>query len=210
MAFTVSLSPAGNSQVQVDFATKDGTASSGSDYKATNGTLTFAAGETSKQISVKVNGDTTVEPDEQFSVELSRASGATIGDGLGVGTIVNDDSAAPPPPPPPPPVSKPDLTVTAISRVSDSGVDSCTVQFTVKNIGNAPADSSTTNVHGHAGIAGNWNDYEETPSLAPGASVQQTGKIDHPCESTSITVTADTSGDVDESNEDNNSLGTSF
>jgi subtilase family serine protease len=68
----------------------------------------------------------------------------------------------------------------------------------------------STDVHGHAGVAGNWNDDEDTPPLAPGASVQQTGTIDHPCENTSVTVTADTSADVDESNEDNNSLGTSF
>ena len=154
MSFTVSLSPASTSQVKVDFATRDGSASAGSDYQAANGTLAFNPGETSKQVSVKVNGDTTVEPDEQFSVELSRPNGATIADGEGIGTIKNDDSATPPPPPP----AKPDLTVTSLSRVSDAGADSCIVQFTIKNIGTAAADSSTASVHGHAGIAGNWND----------------------------------------------------
>jgi tetratricopeptide (TPR) repeat protein len=53
--------------------------------------LTFAAGETSKPVTVLVNGDLTVEPNETFTVNLSGPSGATIADGTGVGTIVNDD-----------------------------------------------------------------------------------------------------------------------
>jgi hypothetical protein len=44
-----------------------------------------------------VNGDTTVEPDEQFSVDLSKAQNATVADGSGTGTITNDDTASPPP-----------------------------------------------------------------------------------------------------------------
>jgi hypothetical protein len=43
---------------------------------------------------VTVNGDTTVEPDETFSVNLTSPVGATIVDAQGVGTITNDDSAA--------------------------------------------------------------------------------------------------------------------
>jgi subtilase family serine protease len=100
--------------------------------------------------------------------------------------------------------------VTSLSRTSAPGASECTVQFTIKNIGSATADSSTANVHGHAGIAGNWNGYSDTPALPPGASVELTGTIDHPCEGTSIIVTADSSADVDESNEDNNQLGTAY
>jgi methionine-rich copper-binding protein CopC len=71
-----------------------------SDYQpVTATTLAFAAGETSKQFTVQVNGDTTVESDETFTVELSNASGATIGDGSGLGTIGNDDGGGPPPTP---------------------------------------------------------------------------------------------------------------
>ncbi|MFM9960443.1 MAG: beta-propeller fold lactonase family protein, partial [Planctomycetaceae bacterium] len=62
--------------------------------------LTFAgtAGET-KTISVTVNGDTQIEPNETLSVVLSNLSGSnevTIADGTGVGTITNDDAATPP------------------------------------------------------------------------------------------------------------------
>src|SRR6185312_13211452 len=72
----------------------DGTATAGSDYVAQpTGTLSFAAGDLTKTISVTINGDTTVEPDETFSVNLSGATnGGTIVKSQGLGTIANDDS----------------------------------------------------------------------------------------------------------------------
>lgn len=61
-----------------------------------SGVVSFAAGETSKTISVQVSGDTSVEPDEGFTVTLSNPSaGATIGTSSASGTILNDDNAAP-------------------------------------------------------------------------------------------------------------------
>ena len=89
--FSVKLSAASASDVTVRYATANGTATSGSDYTAKSGTLTFAAGTVSKSVSISVNGDTTVEPNETFFVNLSSPSGATILDGQGQGTIVNDD-----------------------------------------------------------------------------------------------------------------------
>ena len=53
--------------------------------------MSFAAGETSKSITLNVSGDTTVEPDESFSVVLSSPVGATIGTGAASSTILNDD-----------------------------------------------------------------------------------------------------------------------
>ncbi|HEX6163369.1 MAG TPA: Calx-beta domain-containing protein, partial [Vicinamibacterales bacterium] len=92
MTFTVSLSPAAAGVVTVDYATANQTASAGSDYAATSGTLTFNAGETSKTLTVSILGDGTSEPNETFRVDLSNANAnAAIGDGLGIGTIVNDD-----------------------------------------------------------------------------------------------------------------------
>ena len=61
-----------------------------------SGTVSFAAGETSKVITVNVQGDTTVEPDENFTVTLSNATnGATITTATAIGTIQNDDAAVP-------------------------------------------------------------------------------------------------------------------
>ena len=92
--FTVTKTGSTALSSSVDFETVNGTATvADSDYQATNGTLTFAANETTKQITVLVNGDTTFEPDEAFTVHLSNASGATISDADGTGTIVNDDAA---------------------------------------------------------------------------------------------------------------------
>ncbi len=79
----------------VDFVTANGAAQAGSDYQVASGTLTFAPGESHKTIDVLINGDTNVEPDETFFVNLSNASGATIVDGQGIGTIINDDVALP-------------------------------------------------------------------------------------------------------------------
>jgi len=97
--FTVALDQAQTAPVTVDFSTADGTATAPSDYTAGNGTVGFAPGETAKTVTVQVNGDTTVEPDETFTVNLTNAAGnATIADAQATGTILNDDQQAPPPP----------------------------------------------------------------------------------------------------------------
>ena len=91
--FTVTLSPAAIQVVTVDFATNDQTATSDSDYLSTSGSLTFAAGETTKTISITINGDQSVEFDEVFSVQLSNVNNAaTITRSSGAGIIINDDT----------------------------------------------------------------------------------------------------------------------
>lgn len=91
--FAVTLSTASTSRVTVNFATANGTAKAGKtgDYLATNGTLTFNPGETSKTVVVTVRNDKTTEANETFFVNLTNASGATIAVARGTGTIVNDD-----------------------------------------------------------------------------------------------------------------------
>ncbi|MCB9016960.1 MAG: HYR domain-containing protein, partial [Lentimicrobiaceae bacterium] len=96
--FTVTMSAASDAAVTVDYATANGTATTGdSDYTATSGTLTFAVGETTKTITVLVNGDTKIEADETFTVALSNlvtnGRSITLGTSTGTGTIVNDDAA---------------------------------------------------------------------------------------------------------------------
>ena len=91
--FTVKLSAASSSAVTVDYATVDGTAKAGSDYTATSGKLTFAAGETAKTVTVKVLSDSVTEGNETFGLKISNPTAATIADATGTGTIV-DASAA--------------------------------------------------------------------------------------------------------------------
>jgi probable HAF family extracellular repeat protein len=90
-AFTVTLSAASAQTVTVAFATAGGTATAGSDFQSTSGTLTFAPGETSKTITVQVVGDRLPEPTETFVVNLSGPTNAYIATGQGSGTIVDDE-----------------------------------------------------------------------------------------------------------------------
>jgi len=90
--FHVTLSPAATGTVTVGFATANGTAIAGTDYVAGSGALTFNAGETTKTITVLVNGDVALEANETFFVNLSAPSGATITDGQGQATITDDDA----------------------------------------------------------------------------------------------------------------------
>jgi hypothetical protein len=89
--FTVTLSSAAISTITVSYTTSNDSATAPGDYTAGSGTVTFSPGDTSKTIAVPVVGDTVPEPDETFNVDLSSPSGATISDGHGVGTIVDDD-----------------------------------------------------------------------------------------------------------------------
>ena len=92
--FTVSLSaPAGPSGVTFDISTQDNSATTGdNDYVGkTLLAQTIPSGQTSYTFNVTVNGDVTFEPNEQFFVNLSNVTGATVLDGQGIGTISNDD-----------------------------------------------------------------------------------------------------------------------
>ena len=91
MTFTIRLSAAATTDTSVRFATAPGTATAGTDYVTSSGTLTFTAGQTSRTRSVTINGDTTVEPNETFFVNLSSPVGLSIADAQGVATISNDD-----------------------------------------------------------------------------------------------------------------------
>src|SRR5688500_6252383 len=63
---TVTSTVAASSNLTATFATADGTATAGSDYAASSGTLTIAAGSTAANVTIAVNGDAVVEADETF------------------------------------------------------------------------------------------------------------------------------------------------
>ena len=141
--FTVSISSAADATV--NFATADGTASAGSDYVANAGTVTFTAGGPLTQtITILVNGDTLVEPDETFFVDLSGAVGATIADAQGIGTILNDDA-----------LGTPTLSIGNFTHVEgNSGFTAFTFSVTISSPAKATVDFSTAN-----GTAGAGSDY---------------------------------------------------
>ncbi len=98
MLFTVTLSHPYTQTVTVNFQTANGganPATAGTDYTTTNGTATFAAGETVQTVSVPVLADgQAAEGDEHFLVNLSAPSNGTIGDGTATGTITDESVAS--------------------------------------------------------------------------------------------------------------------
>ncbi|MEO1246843.1 MAG: Calx-beta domain-containing protein [Pseudomonadota bacterium] len=117
LVFTVTLSAAASGNVSVDYTTIDGAADA-SDYTPVSGTLTVSAGTTSATISVPVAGDTEIEADETFSLQLTNPVSATLARSQGVATIVNDDF--------------PLLSIAAVSLIEgDAGVTSMDFEITL-------------------------------------------------------------------------------
>ena len=121
--FTVSVSPVNAAQtVTVNYATANGSALANSDYTPANGTLTFPPSSGSQIVAVTIHGDTTPEPNETLSLNLSGATNAVIGDASGTATITDDDTPTP--------------TVTAPGTVGPGG----TIQVVVANGPANPGD----------------------------------------------------------------------
>jgi len=135
--FTVSLSAETEGNVTVQFISSNGTALAGTDYVATNGTLTIPAGQTSRTITVLVNGDTDDEPIfEDFSILLSNATNATIDVSEGECTIIDDDG-------PTPSASIDDVTLT--EQDSGSSFMTFTVELSVETAWQVTIDYETSN-----------------------------------------------------------------
>jgi len=169
--FTVSRS--GTAAFAVDFATADGTAAAGSDYEATAGTLSFAAGQATQTVSVTINGDTAVEPDETFFLNLTNATeGGTFRDSQGLGTITNDDAT----------VVVGDISIGDVT-ISEGNSETKTATFTVSRTGTAAfaVDFATAD-----GTAAAGSDYVATSGTATFAAGQATQTV-------SVTINGDTS-----------------
>jgi len=89
----VTLSNPNGNTITVNYTVSSGTATAGSDYNATNGTLTFSGATSVQNIPIQISGDTTIESDETFSITLSNATGgASISKASATITLLNDDS----------------------------------------------------------------------------------------------------------------------
>ncbi|HEX8311981.1 MAG TPA: Calx-beta domain-containing protein, partial [Chthoniobacteraceae bacterium] len=172
--FTVRLSKPSATEVTVSYTTQDGTATAGQDYLASNGVLTFAAGQVEKTISVPVVGDTTAEPDESFSLQLSGATGAAIGDATAVGTIRDART-----------ISIDDV------RVAEGNAGAKNFTFTVRL--DAPAEQEITvrygTQDGTATVAD--GDYLASAGTLTFAAGEQTKEV-------TVTVNGDTKNELDE------------
>ncbi|QNP30993.1 beta strand repeat-containing protein [Cylindrospermopsis curvispora] len=131
--FTVTRSGDTSSSSSANWAvTGSGTnQANATDFGGTSGAVSFAAGETSQIITLNVLGDSTVEPDEGFTVSLSNPTNATITTGTATGTITNDD------------VVPPQLAIAptnAIQTEGNTGIKPFT--FTVTRSGDTSSSSS--------------------------------------------------------------------
>ena len=89
--FEISLSAASGRTITVEYATV-GNSASEIDFVPVKGTLTFFPGQTTNQVIVAIFSDELSESDETFNINLSNPSNASINDGQGVGTIIDDDA----------------------------------------------------------------------------------------------------------------------
>ena len=93
--FTVTLAAPPTENITVNFETVDVTATAGTDYLPTSGTLLFTVLSAQTQtISVPIMGDRVVEPDEEFGVVLTASTNVVVLNGTGQGIILNDDAGA--------------------------------------------------------------------------------------------------------------------
>ncbi|HKG60775.1 MAG TPA: Calx-beta domain-containing protein [Pyrinomonadaceae bacterium] len=90
--FTLSLSGPSVETIAIRAITSPGTATAPSDYTSINSVVTFQPGIVTRTFDVSIIGDTSLESNETFSVDLSDAFGTTIADGIGAGTILDDDA----------------------------------------------------------------------------------------------------------------------
>ena len=95
LEFAVTLAPATDVRVTVEYETSDGTATEGKDFRAVSGTLAFAAGDTEATITVDTEADEFDEGSETFPMTLRNPSNATLQEGRqrlpAAGTILDDE-----------------------------------------------------------------------------------------------------------------------
>ncbi len=158
--FTVQLSEPSDETVSVSYSTVNATATSGLDYKAANGTLTFAPGQTTKTFTILVTGDKLAETTEYFDVHFESSANADLVRDTARVTIVDND-----------PIPSLSINSVSVKEGTGSGADSL---FTVKL---SKASGAPVTVHYAAldGTAVSGSDYDQTSgtlTFAPGQTTQ--------------------------------------
>ena len=156
--FTVTTSQLHPANIDFEFSTQDDTATvADDDYEqATNVDAFIPANQPSTTITITINGDTDIEPNEQFFVNISNPSVGTIADGQGIGTIQDDDT--------------PVIPIVSISDISvaEGNAGNTTAEFTITI--SAPIDEAITlNFQTDDGSAQSVLDYVDTdiPIIIP-------------------------------------------
>lgn len=162
---TVSLGIPAAVDTMVDYATVDGTATAGADYTATSGTLTFLAGEITKQVMIEILGDDLAEGNETFALMLSNAVGAPIGVASNNVTIADDDVVS----------GIPEVSVNAPTSTFEGNVGMTSVNFSIELSQMGTSDVTvmyaTSDLTATAGV--DYNSVSGMLTFTPGETVKQ-------------------------------------
>jgi hypothetical protein len=161
--------------ITVDYATSNGTATAGSDYLATSGTLTFTPGTTTQSFSVSILDDALDEPNETVNLSLSNPVSAVVGTPASTLTIVDDDGA-----------STVQFSSSSYSVSEGGGTATITVTLSAPSAQSITVQYATSN--GTATAGSDYTGTSGTLTFAPGQTVQ----------TFSVAVTEDS---IDEANE---------
>ena len=170
--FTVTLSEAPAEDVTVEYATGSGTATNGTDYTGTTGTLTISAGVTTGTIVVPITTDTTDESDETATLTLSNPNNATIGDATS-DLVITDDDAIP-----------------AISISDGTAAEGGTATFTA-SLTNPSSEDITVEYESSSGTATNGSDFNAVTETLTISAGETTATFD-------VVTTADAKDELDE------------
>jgi pimeloyl-ACP methyl ester carboxylesterase len=157
--FNLTLGNPSVETITVKYATADDTATAGSDYTATTGTVTFAPGETTQAVNVAVTGDDLYEADESFKLNLSEAVNVTIATSSAIGKIVNDD-----------------LPVIALVTDADAAEPANPGQFTLTRTGITTSDLTVN--YTLTGTAINGMDYQALSNTVTFKAGSNTATVD--------------------------------
>ena len=170
--FTVTLSEASVEDITVEYATGSGTATDGTDYTGTTGTLTLSAGVTTGTIVVPITTDTTDESDETATLTLSNPNNATIGDATS-DLVITDDDATP-----------------AISISDGTTTEGGTATFTA-SLTNPSSEDITVEYESSSGTATNGSDFSAVTETLTISAGETTATFD-------VVTTADAKDELDE------------
>jgi len=176
LRFAVSLSAVSEDDIAVDFATSDGTATAGVDYISVSDTLSIPAGNTSVFLQVAIVGDTTVEPDETFTLTLSDPINAELQTATATGTINNDDVDTP---------VESNLSIGDVTALEgNTGATDLSVTVTVNPASSEAINLDVATTDGSAEVGSDYTEPATALTIPAGAS--------------SATITIPILGDTDE------------
>ncbi len=158
--FTVRLDAESGLPVSVSYRTSDVTAVADSDYRQTSGTLGFEPGETAKTVRVRTLPDDTAEATEAFTVELHAPTGATVANGTGTASIIDDDEP-------------PELTIGDAPVVSEGETAEFTVRLGAVSGLAVSASYRTVDVTAQAGF--DYTQISGTLRFEPGDTIRTIG-----------------------------------